>query len=53
MNQSNRFIIDVTNCKLSNINLIIQAKNLLNKRLWIKEIIIIRNNKVIIALKKK
>ena len=52
MNQSNRFIIDATNCKLSNTNLIIQAKNLLNKRLWIKEIIIIRNNKVIIALKK-
>lgn len=54
-NQANNFILDFTKSFLTDEGIIIQLKNLYNskERSWIKSIIIVRNNKVVIIYTKK
>lgn len=54
-NQANNFILDFTKNFLTNKEIIIQLKNLYSskERSWIKSIIIVRNNKIIVIYSRK
>ena len=52
--QSNNYIIDISNNTLPNIAIINQIKNVFNSksRQWLKKIIVVRNKKLVMVLKR-
>ena len=52
--QSNNYILDISNNPLPNIVIVNQIKNIFNSksRQWLKNVIVVRNRKIIIILKR-